>query len=205
MPRVDRSRLRSRALALGLLLAAVALAYLVLVHWWWTAPLLAVEGEIADLREQELRMRMHVRQRPEIEARLAGLRDTEQADPGFLPEASSQLAAAGLMQRLDTIVRDEAPSGCDIINRTPSPATQRGDERYVRVAIQVRLNCGIDDFAAILAALESGRPQLFVDDMTIQARRAYRTARNEAIPRGLDISFDLYGYLRSQTEALDAQ
>ena len=42
---------RDRWLALGLLLAVLALVYLVLVHPWWTAPMLEVNKGIADSRE----------------------------------------------------------------------------------------------------------------------------------------------------------
>ncbi|MFC4729306.1 type II secretion system protein GspM [Coralloluteibacterium thermophilus] len=204
--RLERSPVRERWLAVGLLLAVLALAYLVLVHWWWTAPLLALDRDVQDLRAQEQRMRMIAGQRPAIEAALAEVRETEQGDPGFLPEASAQLAAAGLIQRLDGVVRSAAPSGCEVTNRTPAPAAQRGGERYARVVLQVRLACGIDGFAAVLAELESGRPQLFVDNLNVQARRTLRNARSAAPaqPGALDITFDLYGFLRRQAEPGDA-
>ena len=45
---------RDRWLALGLLLAAIALAYFVLLHPWWTEPLLDTESRIEALQERAL-------------------------------------------------------------------------------------------------------------------------------------------------------
>ena len=46
-PEVSR---RDRWLALAILAGVLALAYLVLVHPWWTAPLLATNARIDSLR-----------------------------------------------------------------------------------------------------------------------------------------------------------
>ena len=48
----------------------VIVGYLLLVHWWFTAPFLAMGGEIDQLREQEGRFRAIIASRPAIEARL---------------------------------------------------------------------------------------------------------------------------------------
>ena len=49
---------RDRWIALGLLLGVLVVAYFVLVHPWWTVPMLAENDRIHDLRERELRARM---------------------------------------------------------------------------------------------------------------------------------------------------
>ncbi len=64
---------RDRWLALGLLLAALALAYGVLVHPWWTVPMLEVEDRIDALQQRELRLRMQLQQAPQVQQRLAEL------------------------------------------------------------------------------------------------------------------------------------
>ena len=67
MPRaVDRDRW----LALGLLLLAILLAYLLLLHPWWTGPLLDTQARIDTLQQRELRQRMQLRQAPDIARRL---------------------------------------------------------------------------------------------------------------------------------------
>ena len=45
----------SRIAAILLLLVALALAYLVLLHWWFVAPLQSVSGAMDDLRLTQAR------------------------------------------------------------------------------------------------------------------------------------------------------
>jgi general secretion pathway protein M len=63
--------------------------------------------------------------------------------------------------------------------------------------VQVRLRCGTPELAAVLHALESGSPRLFVDNLNILAQRYFfMPGQNANQAGGLDVSFDLYGYLR---------
>jgi general secretion pathway protein M len=41
---------QSRFAAIGLALVALAIAYFVLLHWWFVAPLLQVDGQMRDLQ-----------------------------------------------------------------------------------------------------------------------------------------------------------
>ena len=101
--RADRWRI------LGGMAVAVVVLYLVLVHWWFTAPMLAMGGQIRELRDEEQALRAEIAQRPQLQARLAQVRQFEAANPGFLPEATRELASAGLVQRLrpETIAAGE--------------------------------------------------------------------------------------------------
>ena len=187
----------ARSKALGLLVLAVALVYLLGMHWWWTAPMRSMGQQMELLRDQELRMRMISRQRPQIEKRLAAVRLLEANNPGFLPEASVELASAGLAQRVDSLIAAASPNkaACTITQRTPTPDTTQ--EAYQRVVVQVRMLCGMGEFSAFLHAVEGGRPQLFVDDLNIVSRRNFLPEGQQAEnSSALDISFNLYGYLR---------
>jgi general secretion pathway protein M len=64
--------------------------------------------------------------------------------------------------------------------------------------VQVRLRCGMGELAAVLHALESGSPQLFVDNLDLLSRRSYLAPATSG--GALDVSFDLYGYLKSRRE-----
>ncbi|MGH8029952.1 MAG: type II secretion system protein GspM [Arenimonas sp.] len=187
----------------GLLLIAVltALAYVVGVHWWFTAPMLEMGEQIETLRQSELELRMESRQRAEIEKRIAQVQQFEAANPGFLPEANKELATAGLVQRLEQVVQAASPrpDACQITARTPADAVA-GKEPYPRVVVQVRLRCGMGELAAVLHALESGSPQLFVDNLDVLSRRSYLAAGSEG--GALDVSFDLFGYLAPGTLAV---
>ena len=93
----------TRVRALLVMLAALGFAYLVGVHWWFTAPMLSMGTQIEDLRKQEQALRMESRQRPGIERGMAQVRAFEEANPGFLPEGNKELATAGLVQRLESV------------------------------------------------------------------------------------------------------
>ncbi|GHA85341.1 type II secretion system protein GspM [Cognatilysobacter bugurensis] len=188
---------RDRWLALGLLLAALMLAYAVLIHPWWTAPMLDVQSRIESLQQRELRQRMQLRQAPLVAQRLAQVKQQLSTRPGFLPEASAELATVGLVQRLETAVAQASPGNrsCAITNR--SPINEPSRERYARVVVQVRLRCGTPELATVLHSLESGTPRLFVDNLNVLAQRHFFGAGGEASGEGgLDVSFDLFGYLR---------
>lgn len=187
-----------RAKVLAMLAALMALAYLVLLHWWWTAPMLAMGDEIARLRDEELALRMEIAQRPELERELLRVREFEANNPGFLPETNKQLATAALVQRLESVMASaRPPSGrCQITARTPSDA--RVQEPFVRATVQVRLRCDMADLGAVLHALESGSPQLFVNNLDLLSRTSYLGVGQQN--SGLDVSFDLYGYIKSPAE-----
>ena len=189
---------RDRWLALGLLLAAMLLGYLLFVHPWWTVPMQEAGERIETLRERELRMRVQLQQAPEVEKRLAAVLALQAQRPGFLDETTAELATAGLVQRLEAVVKQASPGNrsCAISNQSPLPQAAR--ERYARVAVQVRLRCGTPELAAVLHAVESGSPRLFVDNLNILSQR-YSYMPSESGSGGLDVTFDLYGYLRPGT------
>jgi general secretion pathway protein M len=185
-----------RTRVLGGLLLALAIAYIVLVHWWFTAPMLQLGDDIGGLRDEERQLQAEVRQGPEIERRLALVRQFEAGNPGFLPEASRELASAGLVQRLQQVVASASPNpnACQITAQTPTDSPSQ--DRYQRVLVQVRLRCGMSELAGVMHALEGGSPQLFIDNLDLLSRRSYllNAGDNGA---GVDVSFDLYGYLRA--------
>jgi general secretion pathway protein M len=197
---VDR---RDRWLALGLLLAVLAVAYAILVHPWWTVPMLEAGARVESLQQRELRQRMQLQQAPQVAQRLGQVRAQQGARPGFLPQSNPQLATAGLIQRLETVVAEASPGNrsCAITNRSPlDPGTR---ERYRRVVVQVRLRCGTPQLATVLHSLESGAPRLFIDNLNILAQRMYFDPGRgtPSASGGLDVSFDLYGYLAPSAEA----
>ena len=171
------------------------LAYLVLVHPWWTLPMLEVNHGIADARQRELRVRTQLQQAPEIERQLVAAQTQLSQRPGFLPEPTSELATAGLVKRLETVVVEASPGNrsCVITNR--SPLSQPGKDRFAKVVVQVRLRCGTPELATTLHALEAGAPRLFIENLNVLAQN-YAFSPGVGGSGGLDVSFDLYGYLK---------
>ena len=181
---------------LGAVALALLVAYLVLVHWWFTAPMLDMGQQIEDLRDQEQALKVQIAQRPQLEARLAQVRQFEAANPGFLPESSRELASAGLVQRLQQVVATASPNpnACQITAQTPTDMPTQ--EPFQRVMVQVRLRCGMAELGAVLHALEGGSPQLFIDNLDLLSRRSYLSSGAEG-GGGIDVTFDLYGYLKT--------
>jgi len=181
---------------LGGVFLALLLAYLVLVHWWFTAPMLAMGDEIDTMRDQERVLLDEVAQRRQLQREIVQVRQFEASNPGFLPEASRELASAGLVLRLQQVVSNASPNpnACQITAQTPTDMPSQ--EPFARVMVQVRLRCGMGELAAVLHALESGSPQLFIDNLDLLSRRSYLATGTEGAG-GLDVSFDLYGYLKS--------
>jgi general secretion pathway protein M len=193
MPRADRDRW----LALALLLAALGLFYLLAVHPVFTQPLREADARIAELQERDARVRALLQQAPQIEQRLAEI-DARGSASGFLAEPTAELATAALIQQLERVVEEVSPGsrGCAIINRAPLTG-EPPPGRYRRVTVQVRLRCGNAETLGVLHALESALPYLFVDVVSVAAQRYFAIPGNN-LPQegGLDVSFDLYGYLR---------
>ena len=168
-------------------------AYLVLVHPWFTQPMRALGEHIDTLQERELRIRRELDQAPEVRAALDQARDAMATMPGFMPQASVELATAALVQRLEQAVVEASPGNrsCAISNR--SPITGGRAERYPRASVQVRLRCGNPELAAVLHSLETGTPRLFVDNLNVLAQR-YQLGPSDS-GNGLDVGFELSGYL----------
>lgn len=177
------------------MLLAVGVAYLLLVHFWFTAPMLEKGREIDALREQELALRLEMQQAPQLQALLRQIEIERRGRAGFMTEPSRELAVAALLQRLEQVVTTVSPNGatCQIAARTPSE--NAANDRYPRAQVQVRLRCGTAELAAVLHALESGSPRLFVDNLDVLARRSYLGPAQEPSPGALDVGFDLFGYL----------
>jgi general secretion pathway protein M len=188
-------------MAVALLIAALAIVYFGGVHWWFTARHVEIAGEMADLREQELRFRRTAAERPTVESRLAEVRQFEAGNPAFLTEMDFDSAAAGLTQRLKQIVSEHArdAQSCQIIMNQYSRPTEK--ELFERASIRVRLRCSLEEFAPILYDLESGSPMLFVDELQVWKQSGYRAPGSNQVTSYLDVQFTLSGYMRKRGAA----
>ncbi|MFS8136747.1 MAG: type II secretion system protein GspM [Thermomonas sp.] len=182
---------------MALLLTVLGLLYLLILHPLFTRPLRAVDARISNLRDRDARVRALLEQAPEITKRLAEL-DARGNTSGFLAQPTPELATASLIQQLEQVVGEVSPGnrGCAITNRAPLGG-EPAPGRFSRVTVQVRLRCGNAETIAALHALESTRPYLFVDALNISSQRYFAIPGNSPPQEGgLDVSFDLYGYLR---------
>ncbi|MCK9538730.1 type II secretion system protein GspM [Dokdonella sp.] len=185
-----------RFLAVVLLLTVLLVVYLVGVHWWFVAPQLQISSEMQDLREQYHRYQQVIAEQPEIEQRLAEVRDFEQSNQAFLPEADANAASAALIQRLKQAMSAHAKDESRCQNVGTQSFNAGGDEPYQRVTVQARLKCDLEILADVLYDLENGKPFLFVDQVMIYKQQTYRRPGTKVRDTPLDVRFNLSGYLR---------
>lgn len=185
----------SRIAAIVLLLLAVLLAYLVLVHWWFVAPLNRIDDEMARLSDTHSRYAAAIAEKPALQQRLAALGAGQAASDAFLAAADPNNAAADLMQQVVDVVGRSTRGGRCLVSQKmplPSPPTPAG-EPYRKAAVSISLSCDIEPLAAVLQALEQGTPYLFVDDLSIY-RNPVAAQRDQGAP--LEVQFTLSGYVR---------
>ncbi|MCP1373085.1 type II secretion system protein GspM [Dyella lutea] len=185
----------SRLAAIGLLLLVLVIAYFVLLHWWFVAPLQSINAQMSDLRDTQSRYAAAIAQKPELEKRLAAMGAGQAASSAFLPEDDPNAATAGLMQRVvDVTGAHRRDGGCEVTQKMPLPEPQAdGSEPYRKAAVSISLRCDIEPLAAVLNDLEQGTPYLFVGDLSI-FRNPVITQQNAQAP--LEVQFTLTGYVR---------
>ena len=190
----------SRLAALGLLALVLLIAYFVLLHWWFVAPLRAIDAQMADLRDTQGRYAAAIAQKPELEKRLATLGAGQAASNAFLPEDDPNAASAGLMQRVvDVAAAHPRNGGCEVTQKMPLPEPPADSaEPYRKAAVSISLRCDIEPLSAVLYDLEQGTPYLFVGDLSI-FRNPVITQQNAQAP--LEVQFTLTGYVRPSRSA----
>ena len=196
--RIDALRLtplQSRSAAVALALVALALAYLVLLHWWFVAPLLDVDGQMRDLRQIHAKYAAAIAERPLLEKRVAQLERGGATVGAFLAATDPSAASADLIQRATDVVaaHSHEGSGCSMPSKMPVEE-DNGKEPFHRVSVSITLDCGMQPLAAVLHDFERGLPYLFVDDLTIARAPTGR----------LQAQLTLSGYLRPTGAAAPA-
>lgn len=192
-----------RFAALGLLLLVLVLAYFVLLHWWFVAPLRQVDADMDNLRMTQARYAAAIAQKPALEQRLAALGAGQAASSAFLPEEDPNAASAGLMQRVVDVTGAHAQQGgCEVTQKMPLPEAQSSSsEPYRKASVSISLRCDIEPLSAVLHELESGTPYLFINDLSIY-RNPVASQQNAQAP--LEVQFTLSGYVRPSRGAAAA-
>ena len=186
---------KGKPVAIGLALFALAIVYLLLFHGFITQHL-AYAAEISDLKDAELRFRQIAAQRPQIESRLAEVRQFQAGANYFLPEDSFDLAAANLNSLIKQIIADKArdPQRCQLISSQNERPT--APEPYQRVVVKVRMRCDLDDLTEIMYELENATPFLFVIELNLYQQQMFQGGMPQPNLGDMDARFDVYGYIR---------
>ena len=184
-----------RVAAVALAVLALLLGYLVLLHWWFVAPLQQIHSEMSDLRDTQSRYAAAIAQKPALLQRLAALGDGQAASQAFLATDDPNTAAADLMQRVVDVVAASTHGGRCVVSQKmplPNPSATPG-EPYRKAAVSINLSCDVEPLAEVLQALEQGTPYLFIDDLSIY-RNPVAAQQGNAAP--LEVQFTLSGYVR---------
>jgi len=118
-----------------------------------------------------------------------------EANHHFLKSASPSLVAAELQEQARTII-DE--SGGKLSSMNPLPHKDDGPYRQVSVALQ--LNAPLSAIKAMLYALESAHPYLFIDNFSIRPPFNVGARTEFATEPDLVVQFNLTGYAMKGTQ-----
>lgn len=186
---------QSRLAAVVVLLLSVLLGYFVLLHWWFVAPLEQLHADMADLRGSQSRYAAAIAEKPALQRRIAAIGVGQAASDAFLAEDDPNTAAADLMQRVVDVVGNSTHGGSCVVSQKmpmPNPPATPG-EPYRRAVVSINLACDVEPLAAVLQALEQGKPYLFIDDLSI-FRNPVVVQQSNVAP--LEVQFTLSGYVR---------
>lgn len=120
--------------------------------------------------------------------RRAALERSVAADTGgplLLSGESDGSATAALQTLLQSVLEDTA---AELISVEALPSAPDG--AYSAIRLRAQFSIGHDALPRALHALESGRPVVFLDNLTISAR----SARAVGVERPLDVRVDLTAY-----------
>lgn len=162
------TRVQSRIAAVLLALVALAIAYFLLLHWWFVAPLLSVDSQMHDLQQIHAKYATAIAEQPLLAKRVARLERGGATVGAFLSAADPSTASANLIQRATDVVAAHANdgSGCSMPSKMPIEQ-DNGNEPFRRVTVSITLDCGMQPLAAVLHDFDRGLPYLFVDNLTL--------------------------------------
>jgi len=163
-----------RVAALGLLVLLLVAAYGLLVHSWFTGPLMMLNERLDSLAEQQQRYAALLGQRDALHQRAQRPRDSEDDAASLLPGSDSSAAAADLMQRVGEQVKrlENVGPGCVVIQRMPIIGEPVVGSPYRAVKLSLGLECAIEPLTRLLHGLEYARPVLLVDQLDISRSRS---------------------------------
>lgn len=181
------SCLRSLGILLGLLLV---IGSLVLTPWW--QKLDEYHRKIEQHTAQISRFQQMQARRPALERELQQLRGQIDRNNLFISAETAALAAADLQQRVKQAV---ASAGGQLVST--QNLTEPAGDRLTEIVIRVRMNGDGDVLLKVLHGLESNRPLLLVDNLTVRSNKRFKgRGRERLVEFNIDTYFDLIGFLR---------
>ena len=179
---------RQRLLALGLLLAAIAFAWMLIVEP--VAGAFAAQGEAISQSHALLAgYQRRIALRPEVEARLAALKSHETSSTGLIGGGSAELAAANIQNLVKTLIESEAGQVRSTQNLAPVSA-----DGFQRIDIQYDASIPMTRLRAVAYRIETGTPYLFLDGIDLRAPENWQNSGLQLDPPNLDVRWTVRAY-----------
>jgi general secretion pathway protein M len=172
-------------------------AILVLVSYPVWAMNKAYDARISDTLFQIQRYKRIAAQDEQYQLEFSSIKRSQQTDQRYLQSKTDSLANAELQRRIKQVV---AAGQGEIIS---TQTVQISEEDVLnKVAIRVRMKSTLESLKTILYQIETQKPYLFIDNITLRSRhltrrRLPKTDEIVEAMRMLDIDFLLVGYIKS--------
>lgn len=178
-----------RLLAMGLLLAALAVVVQLAVVPAWKA--YASQGQRLEIAHGQLeRFQRLAAQLPSLRGQVARLRDEDALAPYLVQAPNDALAAAELQERLKAITL--AHDGRILSTRVLKGAT---DGAFERVVVEARLEITLEGLQDLLYEVDTKKPYLFVEELSVM-QRPHRRGAQAGAAATLETRLMLYGLRR---------
>jgi len=177
----------SRLLALGLLVLVIGVAW-ILIAVPLTAAFDAQETRIERATALLARYEKALGDEPNLRAEIEALRKSDGSPDPFLKGESTQIIAANLQNRIQTLVAGE-PGEIRSIQVLP----ESEEDGFEKIGLRVTLTAGIPTMQKVFYDIESSVPALFIDNLDVRTNIRRRRRNTESTNR-VQIRFDVFGY-----------
>jgi general secretion pathway protein M len=183
--------MRTRILAAPLPLAILA-AFVVLLVLAAGAPYLLLSGidqEISDGERTLVELRKEIATESDLHKENLDLVALGQQGNLLLDGDTAGIAGANLQKLISDIVLEHggASSSLQLL-----PTSEDGS--LVRIALRLSISVGIDGLRDIVHGIETGKPLLFIDDLSVRAVEDREGSRDQHYLGPLDVTLQVSGF-----------
>ena len=154
--------------------------------------------EISSLEEERKEYTELSSQIPELQSRIAQVRETMGDNTNFLNADTYNLGTAELTTLFKGIVAQNTESSTDCQPISNTPSKDNNPDGFEKIILKVRMRCHFDKMAKVLFDIENNSPHLFVDNLQMEQRIISNSRRDVApVKPMLEVRFDLYAYMNN--------
>ncbi|MES9919712.1 MAG: type II secretion system protein GspM [Candidatus Thiodiazotropha sp.] len=187
---------QSRILAVAILIVILATVSVLVLYPAWSMNT-TYSVRIEDTQFQLQRYQRIANQDERYQLEFNKLKRVQQSDSRYLQSKTDSLANAELQRRIKQVV---AAGQGEIISTQTAQISQ--EEILNKVAIRVRMKSTLENLKQIIYQLESQKPYLFIENISLRSRhvprrRLPKTKEIEKQLRMLDLEFLVVGYIKN--------